>query len=129
MHMSSISISNENKKGKIKFLVFNLSLEGNVKWIKPAKGRFKCNIDGSFSQHFNRAGIRVCIRDDTDTFVLAKSNGLLQFVRYMLAKLLDCYQLWNGFINYTWDLSILSLMPKKWWMVFHLHVRMLHNLG
>jgi len=74
MYMSSISISNENKKGKIKFLVFNLSLEGNVKWIKPVKGKFKCNIDVSFSQHFNRAGIRVCIRDDTDTFVLAKTK-------------------------------------------------------
>jgi hypothetical protein len=24
--------------------------KGNVKWIKPAEGRFKCNIDASFSQ-------------------------------------------------------------------------------
>ena len=42
-----------------------------------------------------------------------KLNGLLQYVRYMLAKFLNCYQLWNEFIYYTWDLSILSLMLKK----------------
>ena len=48
--------------------------EGNVKQIKPPEGRFKCNIDASFSQLSNRVGIEVCIRDDTDTFVLAKNE-------------------------------------------------------
>jgi len=45
-----------------------------VKWIKPIEGRFKCNIDVSFSQLSNRVGIGVCIRDDTNTFVLAKTE-------------------------------------------------------
>jgi len=45
-----------------------------VKWIKPAEGRFKCNIDASISQLSNRVGIWVCIRDDTGTFVLAKTE-------------------------------------------------------
>jgi len=31
--------------------------EGNVKQIKPPEGRFKCNIDASFSQLSNRVGI------------------------------------------------------------------------
>jgi len=46
--------------------------EGNVKWNKHAGGRFKCNIDDSFSQLSNRVGIRVCIRDDTCTSVWQK---------------------------------------------------------
>ena len=32
----------------------HLRQEGTVKWIKPAEGRFKCNIDASFSQLSNR---------------------------------------------------------------------------
>ncbi|KEH22274.1 hypothetical protein MTR_7g036825 [Medicago truncatula] len=69
-----------------------LRQEGNVKWIKPVKGRFKCNIDASFSQLSNRVGIEVCIRDEAILF-WQKLNGLLESGRYMLAKLLDCYQL------------------------------------
>jgi len=96
--------------------------QGNVKWIKPTEGRFKCNIDVSFSQFSNRVGIRVCIRDDTCTFVLVETELLLHSMRYLLAKLLDCYQFWNVLINYIWDLSILNLMQKKWWIIFHLHI-------
>ena len=48
--------------------------EGNVKWIKPAEGRFKYSIDASFSKLPIKVGIRVCIRDDTSTFVLAKTE-------------------------------------------------------
>ena len=46
---------------------------GSVKWIKTIEGRFKCNIDVSFSQLSNIVGIRVCIRDDTNTFDLPKN--------------------------------------------------------
>ncbi|XP_024626712.1 uncharacterized protein [Medicago truncatula] len=44
------------------------------KWKKPAVGRYKCNIDASFSKHLNKVGIRMCIRDNTCTFVLAKTE-------------------------------------------------------
>ena len=33
----------------------------DLKWIKPRPGRFKCNVDASFSQVRNRVGIGVCI--------------------------------------------------------------------
>lgn len=42
--------------------------DGNVKWIKPVEGKFKCSIDASFSKLSIRVGIRVCIGDDTNTF-------------------------------------------------------------
>jgi hypothetical protein len=48
--------------------------EGNVKWIKLVEGKFKCSIDASFSKLSIRVGIRVCIGDDTSTFVLAKTE-------------------------------------------------------
>jgi len=35
-------------------------------------GRVKCNVDASFSANMNITGIRMCIRDEEGTFVLAK---------------------------------------------------------
>jgi len=47
--------------------------EAMVGWLTPVYGRFKCNMDASFSNQLNRTGIGICIRDETGTFVLAKS--------------------------------------------------------
>jgi ribonuclease HI len=38
--------------------------------------RYKCNIDAAFSNQFQRTRIGFCLRDDSRTFVLAKT---LQF--------------------------------------------------
>ncbi|XP_024632220.1 uncharacterized protein [Medicago truncatula] len=46
------------------------------RWQKPLEGRFKCNIDASFSKHLNRVGIRICIRDDSGSFVLARTEWI-----------------------------------------------------
>jgi len=43
-----------------------------VEWSKPAYGRYKCNIDASFSSSMNMVGIRICLRDDRGEFVSAK---------------------------------------------------------
>jgi hypothetical protein len=48
----------------------------NPRWQKPLEGRFKCNIDASFSRRLNRIGIGMCIRDDSGTFVLAKTEWI-----------------------------------------------------
>ncbi|GAU35225.1 hypothetical protein TSUD_205010 [Trifolium subterraneum] len=45
-----------------------------TKWSKPSIGRYKCNIDASFSTILNKVGIGVCIRDDQGSFVLAKTE-------------------------------------------------------
>jgi ribonuclease HI len=45
-------------------------------WTKPNAGRFKCNIDASFSTNHNKVGIGMCIRDDQGRFVLAKTEWL-----------------------------------------------------
>jgi len=44
---------------------------GTTNWIKPNRGRYKCNIDATFSNQHNRVGIGMCIRDDQGDFVLA----------------------------------------------------------
>ena len=41
-------------------------------WQHHLLGRYKCNIDATFSSHLNRTGVGICIRDSEGTFVLAK---------------------------------------------------------
>jgi len=38
------------------------------------EGRYKCNIDVFFSKHLNNVGVGMCIRDETCSFVLAKTE-------------------------------------------------------
>ena len=45
-----------------------------VEWSKPAYGRYKCNIDASFSSTMNKVGIGICLRDDRGEFVSAKTD-------------------------------------------------------
>ncbi|CAJ2655005.1 unnamed protein product [Trifolium pratense] len=52
------------------------SVQAPIRWRKPATGRYKCNIDASFSSHSNQVGIGICIRDDEGRYVLAKSMWL-----------------------------------------------------
>jgi hypothetical protein len=40
------------------------------RWKKPLPGRFKCNIDASFTG--DKVGIGVCLRDASGAFVIAK---------------------------------------------------------
>ncbi|PNY03840.1 cytochrome p450 [Trifolium pratense] len=47
-----------------------------IRWSKPPTGRYKCNIDASFSKQHNKVGIGICIRDDQGRFVLAKTEWL-----------------------------------------------------
>ena len=47
---------------------------GNIYWTKPNAGRYKCNIDASFSKHLNKVGLGMCIRDEHGAFVLAKTD-------------------------------------------------------
>ncbi|KAK2352020.1 hypothetical protein QL285_096731 [Trifolium repens] len=53
------------------------SLLAYQNWSKTTleliNGRYKCNIDASFSPHHNRIGIVMCIRDDEGRFILAKT--------------------------------------------------------
>ena len=44
------------------------------KWVKPSPGRFKCNVDASFSEISNMVGIGMCIMDENGTFVLTKQE-------------------------------------------------------
>jgi len=42
-------------------------------WAKPQYGRLKCNIDAAFSEHLNRVGVGLCIRDSVGNFIKAKT--------------------------------------------------------
>ena len=43
-------------------------------WKKPTPSRYKCNIDASFSTSLNSVGLGMCLRDDDDVFVLARTD-------------------------------------------------------
>ncbi|CAJ2637113.1 unnamed protein product [Trifolium pratense] len=47
-----------------------------TRWQKPHTGRYKCNIDASFSVRQNKVEIGMCIRDDQGQFVLAKTEWM-----------------------------------------------------
>jgi len=44
------------------------------RWKKTAPGRYKCNIDASFSTSYSRVGLGMCLRDDDGAFVLARTE-------------------------------------------------------
>jgi len=43
------------------------------RWQRPQQGRYKCNIDASFSVFRNRTSIGICLRKELGAFVLAKT--------------------------------------------------------
>ncbi|GAU31707.1 hypothetical protein TSUD_215080 [Trifolium subterraneum] len=47
-----------------------------VEWTKPINGRYKLNVDASFSHLYNKVGIGMCIRDDQGCFVKAKTEWI-----------------------------------------------------
>lgn len=62
----------------------NLNRQELIWWEKPARGRYKCNIDTSFSSSLNiisigmivqKISIGMFIRDDGGKFVLANILG------------------------------------------------------
>jgi hypothetical protein len=65
-------------------------------WKKSANGRYKCNIDASFSTSLNRVRLGMCLRDDSGDFVLAKTHRFASLCDIDVVRL-SCYvQLWNG---------------------------------
>ena len=50
----------------------NTSLEED-RCRKPTPGRYKCNIDASFSTSLKRVGLGMCLRDDDGAFVPART--------------------------------------------------------
>lgn len=46
--------------------------QGEMNWQNPSLGRYKCNVDVSFSHALNIVGFVMCIRDEEGHFVLAK---------------------------------------------------------
>ncbi|AET04041.1 hypothetical protein MTR_8g079540 [Medicago truncatula] len=46
--------------------------QDRVRWQQPPNSFVKCNVDASFSEHYNRVGIGMCLRDEFCMFVGAK---------------------------------------------------------
>ncbi|KAK2399142.1 hypothetical protein QL285_049000 [Trifolium repens] len=55
-------------------------IQQHINWEKPSRGRYKCNIDASFSPTRNKVGICMCIRDDHGRYVAAKTEWLSPYL-------------------------------------------------
>ena len=56
-NISSIMSSSHNHNHNL------VNGDSNFKWRKPWSGRYKCNVDRSFSNSSNKVGLGMCIRD------------------------------------------------------------------
>lgn len=66
------------------------------------RGRFKCNIDASFSAFTNRLGIEMCIRDKEGRFVFAKT---MWFIPIYLVDVGEAFGLYHA-IQWIHDLRL-----------------------
>ena len=76
----------------------------NLTWKKSAEARYKCNIDASSSKRLNKVGIGVCIRNDTRSFVLAKTEWISPLREVHLGEAL-------GFLSALEWVHVLNLGP------------------
>jgi len=50
--------------------------QDRVRWQRPPNSFVKYNVDASFSEHYNRVGIGMCLRDEFGMFIGAKTIWL-----------------------------------------------------
>ncbi|KAK2375736.1 hypothetical protein QL285_076606 [Trifolium repens] len=63
-------------------------VQASLSWSPPSQGRYKCNVDASFSVQRNKVGIGMCIRDDQGRFVLAKTEWIAPCIDVELGEAL-----------------------------------------
>jgi ribonuclease HI len=66
-----------------------------IKWTKPRRGRYKCNVDASFATQSNRVGLGMCIRDDEGRFVIAKTMWISPLCNVSLGEALGLFHAIN----------------------------------
>jgi len=60
----------------------------SVRWQKPQQGRLTCNIDASFSSHWNHTSFGICLCDDDITFDLSKTMSFSPMCLVVMRKAL-----------------------------------------
>ncbi|XP_058776277.1 uncharacterized protein LOC131650592 [Vicia villosa] len=80
----------------------------NIRWLKPSRGRLKCNIDASFFH--NKVGIGACIRDDTGQFIVARTEWFSPCTDVAIGEALGLLKTLNwvhelGFDNMNFELD------------------------
>ncbi|AES62417.1 cullin protein neddylation domain protein [Medicago truncatula] len=83
-------------------------------WAKLAPGRYKCNIDASFSSSLNKIGLAMCLRDKECSFVLAKSVWFSPFCAIEVGEAMGLHKAFdwlfqNSFQNSHVEFSLQQL--------------------
>jgi ribonuclease HI len=63
----------------------------NLKCRKPSRGRYKCNIDASFSNTNNKVGFGMCIRDSDGNHVRSKTMWITPVCSVDVGEALGLY--------------------------------------
>jgi hypothetical protein len=82
-------------------------------WKKLAPGRYKCNIDASFSTSLNRVASGMCLRDDDGAFVLARTEWFAPLCDIDVGEAVGLHTVWIGSLINSLIMSILSLIVKE----------------
>jgi len=72
-------------------------------WKKPTPGRYKCNIDVSFSTSLNRVALGTCLRDDDGAFVLARTELFASFCDIEAGEAVGLHIALNWISNQQFD--------------------------
>jgi len=90
-------------------------------WQPPSAGRSKCNIDAAFSDHFQRTGIGICVRDDSGTFVLAKVHQFNNIYPIAIGEALGLYHALQWMKDMQFDHVDFEVDSKITRDAFHSH--------
>lgn len=88
-------------------------------WQSPSTKRFKCNVDATFSDQFQRTGIGICVRDELGTFVLAKVQQFGHIYPVEIGEALGLYHALQLMTDMQFDNIDFKLDSKITRDVFH----------
>jgi len=82
-------------------------------WKKPTPGKYKCNIDASFSTSLDRVGLGMCLRDDAGDFVLAKAKWFAPLCDIDVGEAVGLHTVLDWVSNLQFDNVDFALDPKR----------------
>ncbi|XP_058767513.1 uncharacterized protein LOC131641227 [Vicia villosa] len=100
----------EAKKYRLNNEIIN-SLPAIIRWEKPQRGRFKCNIDAAFSH--NKVGFGACIRDELGNFIVARTEWFSPCTDVVIGEALGLLKAVNWVHDMGYDNMDFELDAKR----------------
>jgi len=80
------------------------------KWSKPSVGRFKCNVDASFSTSLNKLGFGACIRDANGNHVISRTECFTPLLDVEMGEIIGLLHAmrWAKDLNFETDSKVVA---------------------